>query len=538
MRTQESHNHLFIRLFIRLLTIVLVVSPILSTTARQSDLTAVSQRIRAEAFAHSRIMDYAFYLTEVYGPRLTGSPNFRAAGEWAMRELGSLGLSNIRKELFEDFRYGWANTRFSVVMTAPSFAPLIGAPLAWSTGTQGPVEGEPVRVDLPSQTTASVTQFCEKYRGKLRGKILLLNNALELKLRTSGQSIRWSDSEIADQVAKADLQAKPPAPVPSGQAPQRPNMDEIQRVNNQFKSFLADEGVVAMIGDLGNPRMNDGGAFSVEKALLQGPNSVMPELPPMIVMAAEHYNRVVRLVNKGITVRLRLDVGVNLIDHTPDAFSVIGEIPGGRKKDEIIMVGAHLDSWAGGTGATDNAAGCAVVMEVARILKALGVPLDRTVRFALWGGEEQGIKGSRSYVSKYLMDFKSGTRKPEYDKFSSYYNLDEGTGRVRGVLIGDNVAVRPLVETWLAPVRDLGATAVLTRPGTGSDDASFAQAGLPIFSFLQDPLEYRSRTLHTNMDVYDRLQKDDLMQAAIVLATLVYADANRDVPMPRPSSHR
>jgi len=525
-------------LFIRLLTTVLVVSPILSVTARQSDLTAVSQRIRAEAFAHSRIMDYAFYLTDVYGPRLTGSPNFRAAGEWAMRELGSLGLSNVRKEPFEDFRYGWANTRFSVVMTAPSFAPLIGAPLAWSTGAQGPVEGEPVRVDLPSQTTAGVTQFCEKYRGKLRGKILLLNNALELKLHTSGQSIRWSDSEIADQVAKADLQARPPAPAPADQAPQRPNMDEIQRVNKQFKSFLADEGVVAMIGDLGNPRMNDGGAFSVEKALLQGPNSVMPELPPMIVMAAEHYNRVVRLVNKGITVRLRLDVGVNLIDHTPDAFSVLGEIPGGGKKDEIIMVGAHLDSWAGGTGATDNAAGCAVVMEVARILKALGVPLDRTVRFALWGGEEQGIKGSRSYVSKHLLDIKSGTRKPEYDKFSSYYNLDEGTGRIRGVLIGDNFAVRPLVETWLAPVRDLGATAVLTRPGAGSDDASFAQAGLSIFSFLQDPLEYRFRTLHTNMDVYDRLQKDDLMQAAIVLATLVYADANRDVPMPRPSSHR
>jgi hypothetical protein len=451
-------------------------------------------------------------------------------------------LSEIVKEPIQGFRYGWVNTRFSVAMTAPTFAPLIGAPLAWSSGTEGPVEGEATRVDLPPQKMDAVKQFIEKYRGKLRGKILLLTNPHVLKLQTSPRSVRWSDSEVAEQTAKAESLTKSPAPA-SGPPPPSPNMQEIHMVNDMIQSFFKEEGVLAMIGDLGDRKMNDGGTFVVQSALLQGPLKVTPGFPPMIVIAAEHYNRVVRLVTRGISVRLRLDVESNLIDNTPDAFNVIGEIPGGTKKNEIILVGAHLDSWTGGTGATDNAAGCAVVMEVARIFKTLGVPLDRTVRFVLWGGEEEGNQGSLSYVNKHLIDlkrdvarpwqFNTGRPKPDYDKFSSYYNLDEGTGRIRGVVIGNNYAARSLIEEWLAPVRDLGAIAILPRPGPGSDDASFAAAGLPSFSFLQDPLEYGTRTHHTNMDVYDRLQKDDLIQAAIVLATLVYADANREMRMPR-----
>ena len=524
----------------------LVISPLMAASTKQSEITATSQRIRSEALTHSRIMDYAFYLSDVYGPRLTGSPNFRAAGEWAMRELKEMGLSGIVKDPIDEFGYSWVNTRFSLEMTTPSFAPLIGAPLAWSTGTKGPVEGEPVRVDLPSQKLDAVTKFIEEQKGKLRGKIMLLTPPLVLKLHTTPQSARWSDSEVAEQVAKAEATAKSPTQTSVGPPPL--DMQEIYRVNNMLESFFKEEGVLAMIGDLGGSKMNDGGTFVVQNALLQGPKKMTLGFPPMIVMAAEHYNRVVRLVNKGVPVRLRLDVGTNLIEKTPDAFNVLGEIPGGSKKDEIVLVGAHLDSWTGGTGATDNAAGCAVAMEVARILKSLGMPLKRTVRFVLWGGEEEGNQGSTSYINKHLIELKRdvdrpwqfnvGARKAEYNKFSSYYNLDEGTGRIRGVVIGKDFAARPLFEEWLGPVRDLGAMAVLPRAGAGSDDASFTTAGLPSFSFLQDPLEYDSRTHHTNMDVYDRLQKDDLIQAAVVLATLVYADANRDVPMPRPTSNQ
>jgi carboxypeptidase Q len=546
MRRQRPNDHLFMRPFILLLAIMLLVSPVLSATSRQSDLAAASQRIRAEAFERSRIMDYAFYLTDVYGPRLTGSPNYRKAAEWAMQELKQLGLTNITKDSIDEYRYSWVNTRFSLAMTEPSFAPLIGAPLAWSTSTQGAVEGEAVRIDFPEQKLDLVTQFIEKYKGKLHGKILFLTNASVLKLKSSSQVVRWSDSDVADQVAKAEARLRSPTTARNPRPPR--NMSEIYKIIDMLESFFKAEGVVAMTGDLGESSMNDGGTFVVQNALLQGPRRITPGFPPMFALAAEHYNRIVRLINKGITVRLRLDLGAVLIENPPDAYNVIGEITGGSKKDEIIMVGAHLDSWAGGTGATDNAAGCAVVMEVARIFKTLGLPLDRTVRFILWGGEENGNHGSFSYVNKHLIDIhrdpahpwdlQIGTPKPEYEKFSSYYNLDEGTGRIRGVVIGNDLAARPLIESWLAPVRDLGAIAVIPRGGAGSDDASFASVGLPAFSFLQDPLEYNTRTHHTNMDVYDRLQEDDLKQAAVVLATLVYADANRDVPMPRPGSSR
>ncbi len=368
---------------------------------------------------------------------------------------------------------------------------------------------------------------------------MLVTPVSALKPRTSPQSVRLSDAEIADQVAKATARAEAQSqPPPATAVPGRLTRSEVLKINSTLARFFAEEGALAMIGDLGNPRMNDGGTFSVERALIQGPGSINPGMPPTIAMAAEHYNRLVRLVSKGVTVRLHLDVGAKLIENTPDAFNVIGEIQGTNNKDEIILVGAHLDSWTGGTGATDNAGACAVVMEVARLFRALRVPLSRTVRFALWGGEEQGNQGSRAYVKARLLDQQSGTRKPEYEKFQSYYNLDEGTGRIRGVVIGNNHAARPLLESWLTPVRDLGAIAVLPRPGAGSDDASFVEVGLPSFSFLQDPLEYRTRTLHTNMDVYDRLQEDDLKQAAVVLATLVYADANRAHPMPRPTPRR
>ncbi|MFN2531325.1 MAG: M20/M25/M40 family metallo-hydrolase [Pyrinomonadaceae bacterium] len=510
-------------------------------SAQMDEVSQINENIRKEVRAHSQIMNYAFYLSDVYGPRLTGSPNYRRAAEWAIGQMKQVGLTNIAKDKIDDFRYSWTNTRFFLAMTEPSFAALIGAPMAWSTGTSGPVEGDAIRIDFPEQKLSQVTEFIEKSKGKLRGKVLFLNGPSVIKSRKSPQSVRWTDAEIEDQASKAEARLKNPQPT----RPQRPprNMKEIDKVNSMLGMFFRDEGVVALTVDF-DSAMKYGGTFLVQNAMLQGPRSVRRGFPPVFAMAAEHYNRVLRLIDKGIRVRLKLDVGTTLIENPIDAYNIIAELPGRDRADEVVMVGAHLDSWTGGTGATDNAAGCAVVMEVARILKTLNLHLSRTVRFVLWGGEENGNHGSFSYVNKHLVsisrdpthpwDLHIGTTKPEFEKFSSYYNLDEGTGRIRAVIIGNDVAARPLIESWLAPVRDLGVIAVIPRGSAGSDDATFASVGLPSFSFVQDPLDYDTTTHHTNMDVYDHLQEDDLKQAAIVLTTLVYADANRTARMPRP----
>jgi carboxypeptidase Q len=530
-----------VRLLIAIMLVAVVTHhPVAPVAAQSAELSEVNQKIRVEVGAHSQVMNYAFYLADVYGPRLTGSPNYREAAEWSIEQLQQLGLTNITRDKIDDYRYSWVNTRFSLAMTEPSFAPLIGAPMAWSSGTAAQEEGEALRVDFPAQTLNEVTDFIEKWKGKLHGKVLFLSGPAVLRPR-SGQLARWSDEEIADQAAKAEARLKNPPP-PRAQRPPR-DMEEINKVNSMLETFFRAEGVVATTIDF-DSAMNYGGTFSVQNGLLQGPRAVRPGLPPMFAMAAEHYNRILRLLDKGIKVRLKLDVGTTLIENPTDAYNVIAELPGRTRADEIIMVGAHLDSWTGGTGATDNAAGCAVIMEVARILKRLDLPLSRTVRFVLWGGEENGNHGSFSYVNKHLVslsrdpthpwDLQVGPTKPEFEKFSSYYNLDEGTGRIRAVIIGNNLDARPLIESWLAPLRDLGVIAVIPRGSAGSDDATFASVGLPAFSFVQDPLDYNTTTHHTNMDVSDHLQENDLKQAAIVLATLVYADANRTTPMPRP----
>jgi hypothetical protein len=523
--------------------LVEVTNPLLSTPAlgQSVELAKINQKIREEVRTRSQLMNYAFYLSDVYGPRLTGSPNYRKAAEWAIGQMTQLGLTNITKDQIEGFRYSWVNTRFSLAMTEPSFAPLIGAPMAWSPGTPAAVEGDAIRVDFPEQKLSQVTDFIEKSKGKFRGKILFLNGPSVIKPRTSSQSTRWTDADIEDQLSKAEARLKNPQRARSQRPPR--NMEEIDKVNSLLEKFFRDEGVVAITVDF-DSAMNYGGTFVVQNAILQGPRSVRPAFPPTFAMAAEHYNRILRLIEKGIRVRLRVDVGTTLIENPTDAYNIIAEIPGRARADEVIMVGAHLDSWAAGTGATDNAAGCAVVMEVARILKTLDLPLSRTVRFVLWGGEENGNHGSFSYVNKHLVaisrdpthpwDLQMGIRKPEFEKFSSYYNLDEGTGRIRAVIIGNDLAARPLIESWLTSLKDLGVIAVIPRGSAGSDDATFASVGLPSFSFVQDPLDYNTTTHHTNMDVYDHLQEDDLKQAAIVLATLVYADANRTAPMPRP----
>lgn len=490
---------------------------------------SVVEQIKDASFKSSQVMDHAFYLTDMYGPRLTGSRNFKLAGDWVVTKLRDLGLENITEEKIPNPYPGWQTTNFSIRQLEPGSATLTGVPLAWSAGTKGAVTGEAVYFVPTERDARNPQQFFDRFRGALRGKFLLIDAPQPLRLPTSPVSIRFTEHDLADLV-------RAPGPIPPPANPQVPvSLDSPVELSTswlnrpqgfpaQVFQFLKDEGVAGVIQE--GRRLNDAGVIRAMGAR-QG-------LPPAFVMAAEHYNRITRLLEHGVPVRLELNLAVEINDSAPNSFNVVGEIPGTRKKDEVVMLGAHLDSWAGGTGATDNAAGCAVVLEAVRILRQLNLKMDRTVRAAFWGAEETGpIGGSSAYVKQHFADLDKHATKPEYAKLSVYFNMDSGTGKVRGVYLEGFEGARPSVESWLEPFRDLGATMIGRRISFGSDHAPFVRAGLPVIYLEQDPLDFETRTNHTNMDVYDRLQADDLKQAAAVLAALVYDAAVSERPVPR-----
>ncbi|MBV8729814.1 MAG: M20/M25/M40 family metallo-hydrolase [Acidobacteriia bacterium] len=493
----------------------------------------VMQRIRAEGMTNSRIMDHAFYLTDVYGPRLTGSHNFKQAGDWAVRRLRELGLQNVTEEPIPNPYPGWQCTRFTVQQLEPVFASLIGAPLAWSTGTAGAVVGDAVSFVPTESDRLDPKQFFERFRGKLKGRFVLIDVPQALRLPSAPLVSRLTDEEIAD-LTRAPAPAAP-VTVPSVANVTPPALSSpielptswLNRpqgfIEDVFR-FIQQEAPAALVQE--GRRLNEGGTI---RAM-----GVRSGLPPSFVLASEHYNRISRLLDHGMQVRLELDLDAEFHDSSEESFNVIGELPGSRKSDEVVMLGAHLDSWAAGTGATDNAAGCAMVIEAVRILKQLNLTMDRTVRVALWGAEETGpIGGSSAYVKRHFADLETHTRKPEYPKLSVYFNLDSGTGKVRGVYLEGYEGARPSVERWFEPFKDLGVTLIGRRISFGSDQAPFIRAGLPVIYLEQDPLDFETRTNHTNMDVYDRLQSEDLKQGAVVLAALVYNAATRDEQLPR-----
>jgi hypothetical protein len=511
------------------LLVVFALSALSAFSEEPVDLSVI-HRIKAEAFENSKVMEHVFYLTDVNGPRLTNSPGFKSAGEWVMKRLKEYGLADVHEETWGPFGRGWDYTRFSGNMTAPVYAPLIGFPLAWSPGTEGPVEAEAIYAPLETEADFA------KFKGKLRGKIVLSvkSRQLEMPLQPAGR--RYTDADLAENVEPGRLPIlfRPLGP------PQSPEQEKRIEFNNKSNQFLKDEGALVVVhtgtvGDAGDVFGQAGGS--------RDPKDPVP--PPMVVVTPEHYNRVVRLLDHNIPVKLEFDIQAHFIDSPTDSFNVIGEIPGGRKKDEIVMLGAHLDSWHGGTGATDNATGSAVAIEAVRILKALNLKMDRTVRVALWGGEEEGLLGSKAYVKQHFADRETMQPKPEYFKLSAYYNDDTGTGRFRGITAPGNDEVQPIFEEWLKPFHDLGATAVAgitseaTRRPSATDHTSFAFVGLPGFNFVQDPMDYFTRTHHSNMDLYDRVQPGDMMQCAAIMAAFVYNTAMRDqmmprVPMPKP----
>jgi hypothetical protein len=492
------------------------------------DLLVVN-RIKAEAFENSRVMESAFYLSDVYGPRLTGSPGYRAAAEWSKKRLQEWGLSNAR---FETLRFGrgWSCSRFAAHMKEPQYAPLIGFARPWSPGTKGPVSGQPLMAVMTSD--ADFTRF----KGKLKGRIVLVDRPRDLALPAGPLARRYTDADLSANVSAPD----PGRPFPVFARPGRrgPDLEGQRGFRNKLNQFLANEGVavVLSIGDRG-----DGGTVRASAQGSRDPKDPLP--PPSVALAPEHYNRIARLLEKKIPVTLEFDIQAQFHAETQNTFNVLADLPGTDKKDELVLLGAHLDSWTGGTGATDNASGCAVMMEAIRILKALNLTVRRTVTVALWAGEEQGFLGSRAYVKQHLGDRASMVLKPGHARISGYLNSDNGGGRIRGVHLQNNDMMRPVAEAWLAPFRDHGATTVTIRNTGGTDHIPFDGIGIPGFQFIQDPLDYFTRTHHTNMDVYDRLQPGDLMQSAAVVASFAYHAANRDEllprkPLPKPESKK
>ena len=513
------------------LSIFLTATALLSAEEKV-DLNVVN-RIKYEAFENSQAMDNIFYLADVHGPRLTNSPGHRSAAEWAVKRLEAYGMKNVHLEKWGPFGQSWKFTHFSAHMQEPQYQTLIGFPLAWTPGTNGPVSGEPVMAIVKTEADF------EKYRGKLKGKFVLTMEPKAIVMVTEAQSRRWTEDELrarstnvdparANPFGPANGPAAPPPPTPEARAAA---LKLAQKINQFFK----DEGVLAVLsygynGDGGTVFATSGGSRDAKD----------PVPPPMVALTPEHYNRIARLVAHKIPVKLQFDIQAEFLGGPEESFNVIGELPGtGPHKDEIVMLGGHLDSWHGGTGATDNATGCSVAMEAIRLLTTLKMPLDRTVRIALWSGEEQGLLGSKAYVQERFARRDTMQMGPEYNKLSAYYNDDTGTGKFRGISVGGNDMAKPIFEAWLAPFHDLGATTVLgatarrtVQPG-GTDHTSFTWIGLPGFGFLQDPMEYQTRTHHSNMDVYDRVQAGDLMQSSAIMAWFVYNTATRPEMMPR-----
>ncbi len=527
-------------------------------------------RIRDEGLHHSHVMEIARDLTTRIGARLTGSPAMKRANEWTRDQLAGWGLANAHLEPWGPFGRGWSFSRASVTELEPFQMPLIALPKAWTPGTDGPVRGPAMRVTIESEDDLA------QYRGKLAGKILLLDDARELR--------SWDDPVVQREDAE-HLAALETLEIPGARRGDwRDRARKRWELRRKMNELFASEGALATL----EPSFRDAGILSVSG----GGSREAGESPgvPALVVQAEQYNRLVRILEAAhdeaettsaaageaadgmagasrpagepaveevtavevAPLLIEVDVAARFYDDDPMAYDTIAEIPGTDLADQVVMAGAHLDSWHTGTGATDNAAGCAMVMEAVRILEALGVQPRRTIRVGLWSGEEQGLLGSQAYVAhhfasrpepedpeqkalpSYLRTERGPlTVKPEHADLAAYFNLDNGGGRIRGIYTQENAAVVPIFQAWLAPFHDLGATTVSTQDTGGTDHLSFDRVGLPGFQFIQDMRDYFALTHHTAADTFDHLNRDDMVQASVVMAAFLYDAAMRDEPLPR-----
>jgi len=597
--------------------------------------TEVIAKIKEEGLQRSQVMEIASDLTDVHGPRLTGSPATRRAGEWTAAKLCEWGLQEVQLEAWGPFGRGWSLEAFSASLVSPDFAPLIAIPKAWSPSTPQAVRGEPIFLDVSTEADLA------KYRGKLHRAIVLLGKPRAVKALFDPPARRHTDESLLD-LANADGSANrgprssapranasdrsgqggtsDPAPraeatpaaspssspeaanssAPAAETPvvqpenpaSRPAGDprSATQLQNDLWQMIYEEGAALVL----EPAQGDGGTIFVAAARMprqrdsegrggDGPGNPAnrgprpwaldaPEIVPQVVVAVEQYNRLVRMLQRGAHPQLQIDIASRYHNDDPQSFNIIAEIPGSDLKQEVVMLGAHFDSWHSGTGATDNAVGCSVAMEAVRILQAIDARPRRTVRLALWTGEEQGLLGSRAYVARHFGRAVPGERRPreqspaerpstettaaenppesspaasrgrprmkyelhaDHEHLSAYFNLDNGGGKIRGIYLQGNESLRPLFRAWLKPFAEMGAATISAAGTGGTDHTSFDAVGLPGFQFIQDPLEYNSRTHHSNMDVFDRLQADDARQAAVIMASFVYLAASRDAKLPR-----
>ena len=505
------------RLSVAALTLVLLAPAPRSALAQEAVDVATIARIKDEALQRSQVMETMSWLTDVYGPRLANSPNIRKAADWATGQLRGWGLSHVQLEPFTNFGRGWENTRLTFVAVAPQPFPIIAYPRAWSPGTAGPVSGEAVAVQIDS-----APDF-ERYRGTLKGKFVLLGAPRTTPENAITAAMRYSDSALLSI-------AEPAAPNPARQGqPRRPlDLAAFQFPAARY-AFLAAEQVAAVL----LPARGQEGTVFTDNGFPRAADA--PLQPPTLHVAIEHFGRLTRLVAKGLPVTLELDMRNRFTDADANSFNVIAEIPGTDPalKGEVVMLGAHFDSWHAGTGATDNAAGSAVMMEAVRILTALGVRPKRTIRIALWGAEEQGLIGSRHFVRAHFRDSTNAPDKPEAGQLAGYFNVDNGSGKIRGVWMQGNDAVRPIFDAWMEPFKAMGMTTLTSRTTGGTDHLSFDAVGLPGFQFIQDPLQYDTRTHHSNQDVYEQVQPDDMKFNAAVVASFVWQAAQRREKLPR-----
>ena len=506
------------------------------------------ESIREEGLTYSHVMEYASALMDGIGPRLTGSPNAKRANEWTRDQLKAMGCTNSHLEDWGEFGMAWEQVNTSVRMVSPTAAVLIAQASPWSPSTKGVVTGPAIWVDVKTE------KDFEKYKGKLAGKIVLLGDMRDVKPLEKPLFVRLDDNELSKLLQY---------PVQREDRSKELEQEQEYRKRREFREktgqFLAAEGVAGVLLPSRDGRNGggSGGTFFDDNGSAFGRfyyrREHAPPLP-VVVLAIEHYGRIFRLLKANVPVEIEMSVESRFGGDHEHGFNTIAEIPGTDPglKDEVVLLGAHLDSWASGTGATDNGAGAVVSIEVMRILNALHIRPRRTIRVALWTGEEQGLLGSLNYVKQHFGSIPRSTKpdqlelsefdrdasgpielKPEDQTISAYFNLDNGGGKIRGVFLQDNSAVKPIFEKWMEPLKDLGASTITLQDTGGTDHEAFDAIGIPAFQFIQDPLDYGSKTHHSNMDVYERLQPDDLAQAAVVEAIFVYNTAMRDQMLPR-----
>lgn len=501
-------------------------------------------RIRKEARERSHVLKYLHQLTDVHGPRLTGSPQYKAAAEWTAKELTGLGLQNARLEPWDFGHPGWSNERFVAHLVAPVKDALVGEVVAWTPGTAGPVRARALRIEPPKcvptppapgapapargggetcPTPAELEAYLATVKDQVKGALVLVGKPAKVDVAWTPTPLRRDEEQL-----RRTYDPENPAPSPFDRPEPKPDPTRLtaRSLSAAVDAFLVANGAAARIEDAGRDhgqvRAFQNRTYDVAKAV------------PTVVLRNEDYGRISRLLDGGAAVELELDVVNRTWPEGTTQYNVVAEIPGADKADEVVMLGAHLDSWHAATGATDNAVNVAVMMEAVRILKALGLQPRRAVRIALWGGEEQGLLGSKAYVEQHFGTFEAP--KPEYAKLAGYVNIDSGTGRVRGASAFGPKEAGVALRDLLAPFEDLGVVGAIAnqrRRSGGTDTGPFAAAGLPAIGLGQDPVQYFTHTWHTNLDTYERVVEDEAIRSAIVVAGLVHHLANRDALLPR-----